>query len=97
MFSGRTVYVIAPLQLSRPYADTPDRYLESPPQTSVFSALGSRPTIPPPPALLLRRFWCNHAHVRFCAPDAYPPKLCLVTTRLYLPEVHSPAVYYPST
>jgi hypothetical protein len=24
--------------LSRPYADTPDRYLESPPQTSVFGA-----------------------------------------------------------
>jgi hypothetical protein len=24
--------------LSRPYADTPDRYLESPPQTSLFGA-----------------------------------------------------------
>jgi hypothetical protein len=82
--------------LSRPSADTPDRYLESPPPTSLFGALGSRPTITPHPHCYSGVFGATMPTFVFAPPTRSRQNSVLVTTRFYLPAVHSPAVYYPS-
>jgi hypothetical protein len=64
---------------------------------SLFGALGSRPTITPHPHCYSGVFGATMPTFVFVPPMRTRQNSVLVTTRLYLPEVHSPAVYDPST